>query len=256
MAEQMMAPPRPPFRPLPYDEPDLRAAMEGRLEDVDWPRCREMWAARLGMLLGSHATYPARPHVDKLLSFDAPPHTVQRLAELLHHPDYFYADADKFYRAVGRVLSVTSTVADFPADRTADDVVEDALLVPIPWLVNADGTLNGGGLPPTRPAGIGEGERTMMPNGVTITTGAVISDFEDFDSNTVDGAATGAEGVVAPRAAGSAPIDATDVGIQPQAVLDTIAAAGAPANAPPPTASTQATEGGESSDDPTTSDTI
>ena len=226
MAEQAL---RPPFTPPIYDNEDLQVAISGQLESIDWQRCKDPWSARLRSLISTYTTHSPDVLATRLEEFEAPPHTVQRLAELLHDPASLYTDADKYHRALSRVLSVSSTIDDFPADHTVNDAVEDALLVPIPWLVNADGSLNGSNNNnnDTSSSGTVTTEmRTVMPNGVAITTGGTLADFQDI-------VADDADAVLATRATGSAPIDAADVGMQPQSVLDTIAAAGAPSTVPP-----------------------
>lgn len=77
----------------------------------------------------------------------APPHTVQRLVELLQHPNDQYSSLIKYLRALQRVLSVSSTMSQSPLDEDSeirgqgiaaraagDDALGGALLTPIPWL--------------------------------------------------------------------------------------------------------------------------
>ncbi|ODM22726.1 hypothetical protein SI65_00315 [Aspergillus cristatus] len=88
-----------------------------------------------------------------------PPHTIQRLAELILHPNAHYRTLPAYLRAVDRVVSVTSSAEIFPLqvqastgqpngvtnggrssgllfDHTpgSDESLGGALLTPIPWL--------------------------------------------------------------------------------------------------------------------------
>ncbi|KAA8644579.1 uncharacterized protein ATNIH1004_008784 [Aspergillus tanneri] len=91
-----------------------------------------------------------------------PPHTIQRLAELILHPNAHYRTLPAYLRAVDRTISVTSGADVFPlqmqeatsqpngvvngTDNTfllsdhalgSDESLGGALLTPIPWLSNA-----------------------------------------------------------------------------------------------------------------------
>ncbi|RPB25277.1 hypothetical protein L211DRAFT_109006 [Terfezia boudieri ATCC MYA-4762] len=79
----------------------------------------------------------------------APPHTVQRLAELFQKPNEHYRSLPKFLRAVQRVISVSSTTDQFPLPSAvehpttvmlnalgSDESLGGALLTPISWLRN------------------------------------------------------------------------------------------------------------------------
>lgn len=91
-----------------------------------------------------------------------PPHTIQRLAELILRPTAHYRTLPAYLRAVDRVVSVTSSADVFPLrvqetasqpngvinggegsfllpDHTlgSDESLGGALLTPIPWLNNA-----------------------------------------------------------------------------------------------------------------------
>ncbi|KAH7138686.1 hypothetical protein B0J11DRAFT_546375 [Dendryphion nanum] len=86
-----------------------------------------------------------------------PPHTIQRLAELVLHPKKHYRFLPSYLRALDRVVSVTSTAAAFPLELNilpssdalsvngnptpqillgSDESLGGALLTPIPWLQN------------------------------------------------------------------------------------------------------------------------
>ncbi|KAJ5504161.1 Protein phosphatase 4 core regulatory subunit R2 [Penicillium fimorum] len=98
---------------------------------------------------------------------DKPPHTIQRLAELVLYPTKHYKTLPAYLRAVDRVVSVTSSADIFPFQTPAvtdaqtnglvlpansngvymapdfahglgsDESLGGALLTPIPWLTNA-----------------------------------------------------------------------------------------------------------------------
>ena len=91
----------------------------------------------------------------------SPPHTIQRLAELILHPNANYRTLPAYLRALDRIVTVTSTADTFPlqtahpngvingADSSSssflptdnsigsDEFLGGALLTPIPWLSNA-----------------------------------------------------------------------------------------------------------------------
>ncbi|KAF8536214.1 hypothetical protein BDD12DRAFT_807943 [Trichophaea hybrida] len=90
----------------------------------------------------------------------APPHTVQRLSELLLAPNTHYHSLPKFLRALQRVLSVSSPSTAFPLPQNmelpngglqnggfglgSDESLGGALLTPIPWLTSGGGGGGGG----------------------------------------------------------------------------------------------------------------
>jgi hypothetical protein len=88
-----------------------------------------------------------------------PPHTIQRLAELILYPTHQYRTLPAYLRAIDRVVSVSSTADIFPLPQTgiygdssmpnrtvngsfmttdnslgSDESLGGALLTPIPWL--------------------------------------------------------------------------------------------------------------------------
>ncbi|KAE8144808.1 hypothetical protein BDV25DRAFT_166024 [Aspergillus avenaceus] len=98
-----------------------------------------------------------------------PPHTIQRLAELLLRPNRYYRTLPAYLRAIDRVISVTSSADVFPLQSQAssnqpngvmngsesgpmfldhalgsDESLGGALLTPIPWLTNANSPDAGG----------------------------------------------------------------------------------------------------------------
>ncbi|KAH1904914.1 hypothetical protein KXV57_006213 [Aspergillus fumigatus] len=99
-----------------------------------------------------------------------PPHTIQRLAELVLRPNAHYRTLPAYLRAVDRVVSVTSTADIFPLQTEpsagqvngvlnggghgfmfpdhapgSDESLGGALLTPIPWLTGASSPDNDGG---------------------------------------------------------------------------------------------------------------
>ncbi|PKX92528.1 uncharacterized protein P174DRAFT_442371 [Aspergillus novofumigatus IBT 16806] len=99
-----------------------------------------------------------------------PPHTIQRLAELVLRPNAHYRTLPAYLRAVDRVVSVTSTADIFPLQTEpsagqvngvlnggghsfmfpdhapgSDESLGGALLTPIPWLTGASSPGNEGG---------------------------------------------------------------------------------------------------------------
>ncbi|KAI5811455.1 hypothetical protein DFH27DRAFT_29509 [Peziza echinospora] len=93
----------------------------------------------------------------------APPHTVQRLAELLQNPTQHYRFLIKFLRAVQRVVSVSSTVNQFPLPSSVDPPSGG-----IPNILGSDESLGGALLTPIswlKDSGVGEFETGM--NGVS-----------------------------------------------------------------------------------------
>ncbi|GFF41199.1 hypothetical protein IFM46972_06460 [Aspergillus udagawae] len=99
-----------------------------------------------------------------------PPHTIQRLAELVLRPNAHYRTLPAYLRAVDRVVSVTSTADVFPLQTEtsagqangvlnggghsfmfpdhapgSDESLGGALLTPIPWLAGASSPGNDGG---------------------------------------------------------------------------------------------------------------
>ena len=84
-----------------------------------------------------------------------PPHTIQRLAELILRPNAHYRTLPAYLRAIDRVVCVTSNAGIFPLQMQAssnqpngvtnghhaadnDEYLGGALLTPIPWLANTD----------------------------------------------------------------------------------------------------------------------
>ncbi|KAI5800623.1 PPP4R2-domain-containing protein [Pyronema domesticum] len=155
----------------------LAITKDGSMDASLWPALLPRLLSRLDSIAssfpsvpsaGSDITPPSSPSADPhLLSLKttlsdsfplAPPHTVQRLAELLLQPKQHYTSLPKFIRALERVLSVTSTTERFPLPSEgldtgegeftslgrgmgvgmsglgSDEALGGALLTKIPWL--------------------------------------------------------------------------------------------------------------------------
>jgi hypothetical protein len=131
-----------------------------------------------------------------LTSFSAaPPHTVQRLAELLLAPNTHYRSLPKYLRALQRVLSVSSPTTAFPLPAAAADLANGhhhqqlpqngtgpgifglgsdeslggALLTPIPWLREDAGGAEDHALSPP-PTALDQGELTGLDPEATQTS--------------------------------------------------------------------------------------
>ncbi|CAD0115461.1 unnamed protein product [Aureobasidium uvarum] len=128
-----------------------------------------------------------------------PPYTIQRLAELVLHPKRYYRYLPPFLQALDRIVSVTSTVNEFPLAHASidtatttnflangepaehhsereglgsDESLGGALLTPIPWLKRENGhhdfrsesqqTIEG-------PNGVGVIETVSVSNGASLS---------------------------------------------------------------------------------------
>lgn len=169
----------------------------------DWEDARQEFVKRLDHILSAWNCEESIASLSQqIASYPAPPHTVQRLAELLYEPQKWYTNAAKYVRAIIRVLSVTSTTVDFSEETEATSKAnEESLLVPIPWLRPEDVNVSA--------------ETTIMPNGITIATTTSSNGIPDHDAYSAN---TGVTTVT-----GSAPIDAADYGPQSEQVQETIA---------------------------------
>lgn len=83
----------------------LVLASQGRTID-DWAAAKEQFLGRLREILSQWDDCDATSLYSQINSFAAPPHTVQRLAELLSEPHRWYKSSTKYIRALIRVLSV------------------------------------------------------------------------------------------------------------------------------------------------------
>lgn len=121
-----------------------------------------------------------------------PPHTIQRLAELVLRPKQYYTRLHTYLNALDRVVSVSSSSSNYPlpasdplnphlingtghlpysADSHSDDSLGGALLTPIPWLVN--GT--------SRPRPVASQTADMHVANGALVNGVVATEDEDTD---------------------------------------------------------------------------
>lgn len=122
----------------------------------------------------------------------APPHTVQRLAELLKNPNEHYRSLPKFLRALQRVISVSSTIDQFPLPSVtetpapnmlnalgSDESLGGALLTPISWLKNDLAFTEGDS--DTRMNGVSQGEllRQEQEMGIHSSNSLSNNDIDD-----------------------------------------------------------------------------
>ncbi|CCG84709.1 protein of unknown function [Taphrina deformans PYCC 5710] len=225
----------PSIAPLSDSDPSsasIRDAARGHGAGTDWSSAKAAFNARLEDILARWGDVDARPYTTQIASFPAPPHTVQRLAELLERPTAWYTDPQKFIRALVRVLSVTSTTVDYAeaAEPLRNVHPDESLLVPIPWLQDAPtdgsplGPITASSLDPAA-ATTTTTSTTTMGNGVRVTVnGRIDAHFEH--SLPQD---PGAAAVPGPGSSGTAPMDAADYGPQSDHVKEAIAMNGSSA---------------------------
>lgn len=151
----------------------------------------------------------------------SPPHTVQRLAELLRNPNQHYHNLPKYLRALQRVLSVSSTVDQFPLPMSAelpggilglsslnnaslgsDESLGGALLTPISWLKSE-----------------GESSEAGIPNGIYRDEAMRLE--QEMNSTTAFNTASGESNsdVTPPQAQGPPTIGPEDLGPQPAGLV-------------------------------------
>ena len=122
----------------------------------------------------------------------APPHTVQRLAELFQKPNEHYRSLPKFLRAVQRVISVSSTTDQFPLPSAveypttgilnalgSDESLGGALLTPISWL--RSGAVSTDSESDTKMNGVSQGELLRQEQELDIQSSSSIPDGENND---------------------------------------------------------------------------
>ncbi|KKK18611.1 hypothetical protein P175DRAFT_0504321 [Aspergillus ochraceoroseus IBT 24754] len=170
-----------------------------------------------------------------------PPHTIQRLAELILRPHVHYKTLPAYLRAVDRVVSVTSTADVFPLPMqsgatqlngvingtentfvftdnalASDESLGGALLTPIPWLNNAASSETEGAAMDDD-AGIltsADPLQQIMTQGVnpeqqqTIETGILEGDMMDSSATPADPADE------IPHARGPSVLGVEDMGLQ------------------------------------------
>ncbi|KAL1868825.1 hypothetical protein Plec18167_008130 [Paecilomyces lecythidis] len=167
-----------------------------------------------------------------------PPHTIQRLAELILRPTRHYRTLPAYLRAVDRVVSVSSSADTFPLPQTAylgdssaangqanggafmvtdnslgsDESLGGALLTPIPWLSNT--ALEDAGSDPLdegrESGGVTQGEliRQEQEAGIVVTS-HVVASSEGIDARTSPEAEEDA-----PHARGPSVLGVEDMGLQ------------------------------------------
>lgn len=99
------APPTPPQIPPLESGSIIEQASRGEKIE-DWNAAQDVFRQRLDTILTTWEAPDSAMYLDQLSSFLAPPHTVQRLAELLIEPYTWYHDSAKYTRALIRILSV------------------------------------------------------------------------------------------------------------------------------------------------------
>lgn len=147
----------------------------------------------------------------------APPHTAQRLAELIQKPNEHYRSLPKFLRAVQRVISVSSTTVQFPLPSAvehpttgmlnalgSDESLGGALLTPISWLrndaVSTDSEFD------TKMNGVPQGELLRQEQELGIQSSSSTPDGEHDDKQQV-------------HAQGPSKLGPEDLGPQPPGVV-------------------------------------
>ena len=90
----------------------LSQAAHGQVPQ-DWPQAQRLLVARLADVLARWpSTVDATSLAEQINAYSAPPHTIQRLAELLVDPHCWYTNVDKYIRALVKVLSVRNRLSD------------------------------------------------------------------------------------------------------------------------------------------------
>ncbi|KAK6522765.1 hypothetical protein TWF281_002201 [Arthrobotrys megalospora] len=165
----------------------------------------------------------------------APPHTVQRFAELLLKPNRHYRSLAKFLRACHRVVSVTSGSDKFPLPishdgqpasnaipigsglvNDHDDGATGATLTPIPWASAREYIANSGVDAAGSPVS-DEGVAALVSDegGNGVSQGELLR--KEQEANVVTGGQAGSED--GPVVGGPPELDAADVGPQPEGAV-------------------------------------
>ncbi|KAJ5809878.1 uncharacterized protein N7503_002096 [Penicillium pulvis] len=184
----------------------------------------------LALLLGSIRS------AIQLFFVEKPPHTIQRLAELILRPTAHYKTLPAYLRAVDRVVSVTSGADIFPFNTPAntdhsngllhptnsagtyltpdyahglgsDESLGGALLTPIPWLTNA--SFDGGDSSAMEPAENGQ----PQPQDTDIATATVAAPTIEGEESATTGSPP-AESDEVPHARGPSLLGVEDMGLQ------------------------------------------
>ncbi|KAK6340260.1 hypothetical protein TWF730_002024 [Orbilia blumenaviensis] len=163
----------------------------------------------------------------------APPHTVQRFAELILKPNKHYRSLAKFLRACHRVVSVTSGADKFPLPISHDgqpssnaipigsglvnehDEATGATLTPIPWASAREYVANNGVDAAGSPVS-DEGVAALVSDegGNGVSQGELLR--KEQEANIVTTGGTSEDG---PMVGGPPELDATDVGPQPEGTV-------------------------------------
>ncbi|EGX48400.1 hypothetical protein TWF173_009067 [Orbilia oligospora] len=163
----------------------------------------------------------------------APPHTVQRFAELISKPNKHYRSLAKFLRACHRVVSVTSGADKFPLPISHDgqsssnaipigsglvnddDGATGATLTPIPWASAREYVANNGVDAAGSPVS-DEGVAALVADegGNGISQGELLRKEQEADVVITEG--TSEDG---PMVGGPPELDAADVGPQPEGTV-------------------------------------
>ncbi|KAJ6264548.1 hypothetical protein Dda_0695 [Drechslerella dactyloides] len=168
----------------------------------------------------------------------APPHTVQRFAELILKPTRHYHTLPKYLRAVNRVVGVTSGMDKFPLPTSRDglavpnavplgsglvydhdDGATGATLTPIPWASAREYIANTG--VGTVGSPLGEDEVAVLigeagASGIGISQGELVRREQKAGVAPVPQLEGGAAEDVLQQAAGPPELGAADVGPQPE----------------------------------------
>ncbi|CEO60076.1 hypothetical protein PMG11_04719 [Penicillium brasilianum] len=194
------------------------------------PRTNDVLPPPLALLLGSIRSSVQSFFVAK------PPHTIQRLAELILRPTAHYKTLPAYLRAVDRVVSVTSGADVFPfsappstsaqsnglvhptnsagayltPDYTSglgsDESLGGALLTPIPWLTNASFEGGDGGIADA------QGLTTIQPQEVEAATTATAEG--DDEAKVAFGSPPADTSEEVPHARGPPVVGVEDLGLQ------------------------------------------
>ncbi|KAK6344831.1 hypothetical protein TWF718_006784 [Orbilia javanica] len=164
----------------------------------------------------------------------APPHTIQRFAELILKPNKHYRSLAKFLRACHRVVSVTSGSDRFPLPTSHDgqpssnaipigsglandhdDGATGATLTPIPWASAREYVANNGVDAAGSPVS-DEGVAALVTDegGNGISQGELLRKEQEADVVITEG--TSEDG---PAVGGPPELDAADVGPQPEGTV-------------------------------------
>ncbi|KAM0754670.1 hypothetical protein T439DRAFT_321703 [Meredithblackwellia eburnea MCA 4105] len=139
------------------DWPILRDIIKYKLEQAtkDFLTAGPPWLSGIGRTsFTPEDAYRALSRCYELLdNFQAPPFTIQRLCELTVGPRQHYTSLPKYFRALTRVISVTSDTSIFPEDESVDFArppTASTSSAPVPALLSHAGVIQAGVTIPTR----------------------------------------------------------------------------------------------------------